>query len=857
MANSYEILMRIAGQLDGSFGNSVSNASRSLHGLETTAQNTERGANKSFLGLGDGVGKLVKVAAGALGGIGLMSLAKQSVELASDLAEVQNVVDVTFGDSSKKIDDWSSKALSAFGLSELQAKQFNGTMGAMLKSSGITGDSMIEMSEKLSGLSGDLASFYNLDTGDAFDKIRSGISGETEPLKQLGINMSVANMEAFALSQGIKTSYKDMDQAAQTTLRYNYLLNASKDAQGDFTRTQAGFANQARIAKTNLSQLGATMGSKLLPFLNQALIGFNNSIPAIAKFGDKLIPVFDYIGNTVIPKMGKVVTDLTPTFERIGNVVKVNVIPAIKDGFSAAVGIAKTLGDNLNIIIPIVSGVTGAFVTYKTAMVVSAVATNIMTIAQTALNLAMSLSPMGKFIILIGLLIAAGVALYMNWGKISKFLSDIWNEIKIAAGNIFGTISKSIIGTFEGLKTGLSNIWNNLKSFFATWGPTIIGVLFPFIGIPMMIYKNWGAIKTIIKSALDGAIAVAKGFVNDVVGAFSWLYNHNYYFKDLVDSINKAWNTIKSTASTAWNGIKSILTGVWSSVTSTANTVWNGLTGFISGLWNSIKEGARTAWNAITSVLITLWNDEINGLHAIFDPVANFFANVWNTVSSVASTAWNAIKNTVSSQSQEAYNSVTGIFGGIGDFFSGLANDAYNWGANLVNMIGKGITDAVSNVKSSAMGVAQTIGSILGFHSPTKEGPGSDADTWAPNLINMFAGGILGNIGSIKNSALRVIQPVKDAMAGAMSAGGLSNGFPQTIGQSGGISAAIASGGLNGTGSPASSNGSGGGSFVFSPQIIIQGNASEEDVSQVMGDSQRDFEQRMKIYEAEKKRRDF
>lgn len=115
-------------------------------------------------------------------GTTIAGVSYKALSLASDLTEVQNVVDVTFGENASKINDWAKSADTAFGLSELQAKKFNGTMGAMLKSMGLTGNAVLDMSEGMTGLSGDFASFYNLDPAEAFDKIRSGISGETEPL---------------------------------------------------------------------------------------------------------------------------------------------------------------------------------------------------------------------------------------------------------------------------------------------------------------------------------------------------------------------------------------------------------------------------------------------------------------------------------------------------------------------------------------------------------------------------------------------------------------------------------------------------------------------------------------------------
>lgn len=196
----------------------------------------------------------------------LLSVGKQSIALASDLQEVQNVVDVTFGDGAAKVDSWAKGASSAYGITELAAKQYTGTMGAMLKSMGLSGDAVQEMSTSLSGLAGDFASFFNITSDEAFAKIRSGISGETEPLKQLGINMSVANMEAYAMAQGIEKSYSAMTQAEQATLRYNYLLSVSADAQGDFARTAStSLANASRITELNIQNIGAAIGKELIP----------------------------------------------------------------------------------------------------------------------------------------------------------------------------------------------------------------------------------------------------------------------------------------------------------------------------------------------------------------------------------------------------------------------------------------------------------------------------------------------------------------------------------------------------------------------------------------------------------------
>lgn len=218
----------------------------------------------------------------------VIEFGKAAIGVASDLNEVQNVVDTTFGDGSVKIDEWAKNAAEAFGESELQAKQFTSTLGAMFKSMGVGQADMEEMSMSLAGLAGDMASFYNLDPTEAFEKLRSGISGETEPLKQLGINMSVVNLEAFAMAEGITKSYQEMTQAEQATLRYQYIMSATADAQGDFANTSDSLANQQRILQLEIQTLAAEIGNDLMPIAQGAIEIARNGVEWVTEHKDAL-----------------------------------------------------------------------------------------------------------------------------------------------------------------------------------------------------------------------------------------------------------------------------------------------------------------------------------------------------------------------------------------------------------------------------------------------------------------------------------------------------------------------------------------------------------------------------------------
>ena len=207
----------------------------------------------------------------------LLQFGAESVQLASDLEEVQNVVDVTFGtEGSKKIESWAKAASSQFGLTELQAKQYASTLGAMMKSNGMTSDEVLELSTDLAGLAADMASFYNMDFDTAFSKIQSAMAGMTLPMRQLGIDMTEGSLSAFAMAEGMETAYSKMSEKEQQLVRYRYLMKVTADAQGDFARTSDSFANSQRRMATGFDTLKAQIGELLLPIATDVSNAIND-----------------------------------------------------------------------------------------------------------------------------------------------------------------------------------------------------------------------------------------------------------------------------------------------------------------------------------------------------------------------------------------------------------------------------------------------------------------------------------------------------------------------------------------------------------------------------------------------------
>lgn len=275
MANDGQIVFEVTA--DGK--HAIADIKEITRAIQTETKNWDTAAKQSTDSMSNHFTSMLKKLVAGFSAVkigkALLDIGKDAVQAASDLEEVQNVVDVTFGDGAAKIETWSKAAGAQFGLTETQAKRFTSTLGAMAKSAGLSGNQIVDMSTDLAGLAADMASFYNLDFDTAFQKIRSGISGETEPLKQLGINMSVANLNAFALQQGLDKTFEKMTQGEQTMLRYQYIMSSTADAQGDFARTSDGYANSMRKLETNITAIKTALGQTFLGIVGEAVNGLN------------------------------------------------------------------------------------------------------------------------------------------------------------------------------------------------------------------------------------------------------------------------------------------------------------------------------------------------------------------------------------------------------------------------------------------------------------------------------------------------------------------------------------------------------------------------------------------------------
>lgn len=227
-----------------------------------------------------GIQNLAKKAGAALAGAfavkKLVDFGKSCLDLGSDLAEVQNVVDVTFPNMSAQVDKFAQSALKASGLSETMAKQYTGTFGAMAKAFGFNEQQAYDMGTALSSLTADVASFYNLSQDEAYTKLKSVFTGETESLKDLGVVMTQTALDSYALANGYGKTTAQMTETEKVSLRYAFVQQQLSAASGDFARTSGSWANQVRVLSLQIDSLKASIGQGLINLFTPIIQVVNN-----------------------------------------------------------------------------------------------------------------------------------------------------------------------------------------------------------------------------------------------------------------------------------------------------------------------------------------------------------------------------------------------------------------------------------------------------------------------------------------------------------------------------------------------------------------------------------------------------
>lgn len=226
-------------------------------------------------GIENSLKRIGKLAMAAFSVKTIINFGKECINLGSDLAEVQNVVDVTFGSLNTEVNKFAENAITQFGLGQTVTKKYVGTFGAMAKAFNFSNKEALAMSETLTGLTGDVASFYNLSSDEAYTKLKSVFTGETETLKDLGVVMTQNALDQYALANGYGKTTSKMSEQEKVALRYKFVLDKLNIANRDFARTSDSWANQTRVLSLRFNELKAALGQGFINIFTPIVKGVN------------------------------------------------------------------------------------------------------------------------------------------------------------------------------------------------------------------------------------------------------------------------------------------------------------------------------------------------------------------------------------------------------------------------------------------------------------------------------------------------------------------------------------------------------------------------------------------------------
>lgn len=677
----------------------------------------------------------------------LKKFGSQAIQTASDLEEVQNVVNVSFGSMANEVEAFAKTAIWSFGMSELTAKQTASTFMAMANGMGLAMKDGKNMSLQLTALAGDMASFYNVRQDVAQTALNSVFTGETESLKKFGIVMTEANLSAFALSRGITKSYSAMSQAEKVALRYHYVLKATANAQGDFVRTSGSWANQVRVLKEQFNQLLGILGKGLIQVLTPIVQVLNKLLSYLIAIGNAIAKLFGggkitSISNTLGNASGSAgdlndnIGDASGSLEDANNNAKklqktiasfdeLNVLNS-KDTSSSS-GSGGTGGTG--------GGISGGLEIPDYTTQVEEGSIKLGKLGETLVNLAQSFGRLAKS--LWDTLIPAFEAFYKNGlEKATKAIGDLINEmLKFLGGELdkwsnWLTENKDQIAIFA---TNLGKIVEPLGLIVAeilrvAWEAlatalTLIGDAVRAIGdaIINMDLKDISTILSILLAitSIKAGVEVSKIFRqmnNDISGnLLDKLFYLDSFFNGDEGKILGFANKFKSAFAKIGEAIAPITSGAMTAFSATLNQIGAsggaltklkatlaGIGGGVKGLFTILKAnpvGAIiTAIGLVITALIHLWNTNedfrnwitefYNGcIKPVFEQISKTISELWNEH---LKPLWEKLKPGITSiweTIKTVWDAIANLIGGIIEFLSPIISGILARIGNVVEYI--------------------------------------------------------------------------------------------------------------------------------------------------------------------------
>jgi hypothetical protein len=471
-----------------------------LTGLQKSSREVEAQGSK----LKDFAVKAGGALAGAFAVEKLVTFAKEGVDAASNLSESVSKVGVVFGEAATGVEAWAKNAAESMGLSTQAALEAAATYGNLAVSLGIPGPQAADMSKSLVGLASDLASFNNVPVDQALDALRSGLTGETEPLKKFGVAINAAAIEQEALALGLKTGNQPLTAAAKAQATYALVMKQTTTAQGDFSRTSDGLANQQRILAARTENLKAAFGQVLLPVITSVVTALNNY----------LLPAFNALSSWISNNQ----TVLVAAFIGFGTVIAAVLVPSfIAWAASAGAAAIATLAAAAPFIAigAVIAGVAYLIINnWDTIVAATKAAWDAVVGAIKAVFTWVKTNWPLLLAILTGPIGAAVLVIMRNWDTIKDGVTAVWQWVADKWSAIVGAISSAggSIATLMGSIVGAIKLPIAAATEVYDWVKDKFGALAGFIeGVVGSISSAASSIANAIKAPINAVIRAWNG----------------------------------------------------------------------------------------------------------------------------------------------------------------------------------------------------------------------------------------------------------------------------------------------------------------------------------------------------------
>ena len=629
------------------------------------------------------VGSFIKLGA-ALGGALAVGLGKKALDIASDLQEVQNVVDVSFGSMANRMENFARTSLKTFGMSQLEAKRTGSTFMAMASGIGVAQESAADMSLTLTGLAGDMASFFNKEVAETSSDLKSIFTGNAIALSKYGIVMTATNLEQFRMEQGITKSYQAMTQAEKVQLRYNYVMAQTALAQGDFARTSGSWANQTKLLSENFKELLGIIGGGLIKVLTPVVQMLNLAVGKLIDFANAIAKVF---GGS-----------------------QIQATQQQTQAIQGAVDAEEDLQD----------AIKGADKANKKSI------SGFDTIMQISENTAEAQSGAGS--------IGGGG---MDFASMTSELAEVegpdTSKFEEAIGRIKDKIEeiKNYFSQFE----NPFNAWlvdvENLGNALSEFGSTVLSGLKETFG---MIFSDLGELVTpIINTLLNDILPVLTQLATEIVKTFTVIFNTinsliqsvwSGGIKPALDLIVKIWDSAWKTIHGFWDKWGApIFENLRTAVENTGAILQNIWDTVIQPVWQNFMDTLDWLWTNHLQPLLANFLDFVgelaNGALEIYNkviaPIINWLVDlIGPTVANVLNTAVDIVGTAIATIS-DVINGIITVLKGIVQFIVGVFTGDLDKALEGVSNVFKGIWDGIVGIVKGAINlVIDLINGMLG-----------------------------------------------------------------------------------------------------------------------------------------------